>query len=109
MDILIKNMEMPKNCYECRLHLKIGVKKTNLNMMVCSAIPHEDDGYIPVASHKNDRPFACPLVALPEHHGRLKDIDAIIEELTKSEFSSQTKLAIEVTLLSAPTILEAST
>lgn len=47
-------------------------------------------------------------IELPDKYGRLKDIDALISNLPKTEFSSLVKMAIEVTLLAAPTVVEAT-
>lgn len=65
MDILIKNMEMPKSC-------------------ITGKLPYYE--YCPFfgscskASAKTERPSDCPLVALPEH-GDLKDANAILRWL----------------------------
>lgn len=61
MSVIVKGMEMPKNCTRCDyigLNAAIG----------CS-----------VMSGTNGRATDCPLVALPDTHGRLVDADALIE------------------------------
>lgn len=97
MDILIKNMEMPKNCLSCpmkehcqlfnALHFNERLKMIDESIRV--------DG--------------CPLVALPEHHGRLCDLDSLIEHETynieQALFDSDEVLE---DLKNAPVIVEAT-
>lgn len=59
-DSVIRGIEMPKNCYECPCCDKEFGK--------CQVL----DDYI-----FYDRPSLCPLLPLPEGHGRLIDADAI--------------------------------
>lgn len=115
-DIVIRGMEMPKGCWwydddlrfhECKLakvcpyHLNVGLY---------------DDEYPDAEKSEN-----CPLVELPEPHGRLTDADAFkayIEkglELIHRELSGiGLKIAVAVTnsflkdIDEAPTVLEAS-
>ena len=86
MDILIKGMELPKACswyddngnyHECRLFGYGGVCQLTKTLVVSSVEKRHD---------------ACPLVALPEHHGELVDRDYII--------------ANGLSLRGAPTIVE---
>lgn len=66
MSILIKGMRMPENCSECPVALSgkyCRINKTNATIRV-----------LPI------RPEHCPLVALPDHHGRLTDADALVAE-----------------------------
>ena len=92
-DILIKGMEMPKSCESCKFCWR-GVStgtfcKINSKML--------SEGYASFDS----RDINCPLVELPEPHGRLidendlhiKDTDGLLEAGT---------------VWDAPTILEAS-
>lgn len=55
MSILIKGMEMPKNCAGC--FLRVGQCSKRIYM--------------------ENRPSDCPLVEVPEPHGRLIDADAL--------------------------------
>lgn len=57
MSVLIKGMDIPENCTRCDyigLNVAIGC---------------------PVMSGTNGRATDCPLIALPDHHGRLVDAD----------------------------------
>ena len=64
MSVLIKDMEMPDNCEECRFDTECGF---------CSAMPDnfcgDTDGFT--------KPDWCPLVEVPTPHGRLIDADAL--------------------------------
>lgn len=94
MSILIKGMEMPKNCYECYF----------CTYGYCAHL----DRYI-TNSQEIDKD--CPLIKLPPH-GRLIDADDMIEELTPSDEDENdgAKLILSVfleVLKAAPTIIEA--
>ena len=63
MGVYIRGMQMPENCSECPVALSgkyCRINKTNATTRV-----------IPI------RPEHCPLVELPEHHGRLIDADTL--------------------------------
>lgn len=66
MSVIVKGMQMPPTCSECRM-------RTDYDF--CSAMPKEFCGYT------NDirRPEWCPLVELPEKHGRLIDAAELLE------------------------------
>lgn len=92
MSVLIKGMEMPTSCDECRLSV--------------------DDGCVPQNQWLNEegtnkRLDNCPLIELPPH-GRLIDADALWDKgwfLTRDNiYKGQIESAI---LTMAPTILEA--
>ena len=98
-DILIKNMEMPKNCLSCpmkehcqlfnALHFNERLKMLDVSIRV--------DG--------------CPLVALPEHHGRLGDLDLVEEWMRKKHKEHDCPFNIDAFLFALkkiPTIVEAN-
>lgn len=61
-DILIRGMEMPKDCIDCMfttIDYDMCILAKN-DLMLCGG-----------------RPSWCPLVPLPEGHGRLIDADAL--------------------------------
>ena len=73
MSVLIKGMEMPKNC-PCEL---VGIGYD----MYCSfvhGIPARVREY-DECCEKKTRPDWCPLIEVPEPHGRLIDVDAADE------------------------------
>lgn len=72
MSVFVKGMEMPKNCWDCDIDLP--------NCDLWCALDDEDDDKIPED---------CPLVELPEHHGRLIDADKLIEELNSASIMIQ--------------------
>ena len=61
MSVLIKDMQMPENCSECPV---------SLSGKYCR-IHKTYETFINILA----RPAHCPIVGLPEHHGRL--IDAV--------------------------------
>lgn len=67
MSILIKGMEMPKNCMSCPFP-SVGV---DWYYCYCPGV----DGKAYDFEQSNTVPDDCPLVALPDHHGRLVDAD----------------------------------
>ena len=73
MSVLIKDMEMPEKCGLCDLfHAE--------SPMHCTVVKgHKTVG----APSGMPRPEWCPLVALPDKHGRLVDADALRESVLK--------------------------
>lgn len=71
MSILIKGMKMPEKCGSCDLfHVE--------SPMHCTVVKgHKTVG----APYGMPRPDWCPLVEIPEPHGRLIDVDAYCEDL----------------------------
>lgn len=76
MSVLVKGMKMPESCRECRFQdfgsttgdTWCGVKDIVL------AKNFEVIGF-------DGKPDWCPLVALPDKHGRLVDADAIVNAM----------------------------
>ena len=104
MGILIKGIEMPKNCNECPLHFYEGQA-----ICCCRALPAIEDGEI-LKPWKNKRKD-CPLVEVPAPHGRLIDVDTLMDEgmdiyhmdYFRGTMSGYSKQMIDCT----PTVLEA--
>lgn len=72
MSVLVKGMKMPECCYECPMvHRGFDGYETRLDCYMVKDWCPEDEGVHP----------DCPLVALPDHHGRLVDADALIEQM----------------------------
>jgi len=67
MSVIVKGMEMPTNCALC--DCSFGA--------LCYVSPAEVNGYCP----GRGRPEWCPLVELPEKHGRLIEADNLKETL----------------------------
>ena len=72
MSLLIKGMRMPKNCLECEWYEYYGG-----DYDWCHAC--RKTGTMPIENAETQRADDCPLVALPEKHGRLIDADAFAE------------------------------
>ena len=66
-DILIRGMEMPTNVFDCPLN-SFGICNLAQDETHCDCIG-------------DSRPEWCPIAPLPEGHGRLGDLDALINEL----------------------------
>ena len=75
MSVLIKGMEMPKNCEECEFHL---IEDIAFELIHQCQINHE---YIDNADICGF-PYDCPLVELPKKHGRLIDAGEICFSMT---------------------------
>ena len=69
-DILIRGMEIPKNCSSCKIicwnYLEYGI-----------------NGILAKLSTSESRDPNCPLVPLPEGHGRMIDADALVSKYTE--------------------------
>lgn len=70
MSVLIKGMKMPRNCREC----KIKAWEERYNVYECPF-----GGILELSCLSNGRQDDCPLVELPEKHGRLIDADALMD------------------------------
>ena len=68
--VLVKGMKMPDSCYHCKIAESCG-------------------HYI--ANYTDRRHPDCPLIALPDHHGRLGDLDALCEGLLERWSVAETR------------------
>lgn len=68
MSVIVKGMEMPKNCGRCWFN------DSSLSCAITGSCIDRDD-------ESRERLDDCPIVALPDHHGQLKDADALCEDL----------------------------
>lgn len=101
MSVIIPNMKMPMSCLACPLArekfgclLCVGFFKENLiGRRVYKIDLKESDTDF-------NRPDWCPLVPLPEGHGRLGDLDSLQEEFKKSHDGKRLML-----IDTAPTIV----
>ena len=71
MGVYIKGMDMPETCEDCNFH-----RYHSHHEYVCVATPL----FYPMnlANSKGIRKDWCPLVEVPENHGRLIDADALM-------------------------------
>ena len=101
MRVLIKGMEMPKNCAECEFHQ--------------SGYPDWCDLSIRARDIHNMeiRQEWCPLVEVPTPHGRLIDKDALLGHMKKTHDKWKIKghytptTDDEIMTMNMPTIIEA--
>lgn len=97
MSVIVMGMEMPERCETCDL---ICDDDSGLEVCCCT-------GEI-VDREEQARPRWCPLRPLPEKHGRLGDIDAIMEEIKNSRiFKGDYLIALMDIVDGARTIVEA--
>lgn len=94
MDLIIKGMDMPKSCFECRFYQS--------DMDYCEATG-TDYPFLEEVKLKD-----CPLTKIPTPHGRLIDADRLIEyineELKGDEYIQRMFRRI---VKSRPTVIEA--
>ena len=104
MSVLIKGMEMPKNCNSCDL---IQFDDEGLEAH-CPLSPY----YRWCGTPPDYRPEGCPLVEIPTPHGRLIDADTNVGSYVEtwtcncSKFGTQRVMAAD-DLKYLPTIIEA--
>ena len=63
MSVLINGMKIPKSCFDCPLY--------DDEESSCKA----QNEFLNLIISNRDRAISCPLIELPEHHGRLIDAD----------------------------------
>ena len=99
MSIIIKGMDMPKNCYGCSF---FG------DGIYCGIIDNDTEALILKPEEKKAN---CPLVEIPTPHGRLIDEDEITFhkhlEATENGQYDEILVVYERDIDLAPTILEA--
>ena len=104
MSIIVKGMEMPKTCGECSF-LQESVWKGKMYPCVCVA-----GGFVVKPSETDMKDGLCPLVELPEKHGRLIDADLLKNEYphdTDSDYPVNTNSYGCESIDDAPTVIEA--
>lgn len=90
MSVLIKGMRMPENCRKC-----LFIIEEDIDFDICRQCGAGKSGYI-YEKDIDDFPSDCPLIALPDKHGRLVDADNICTADGYLEFTED----------EAPTIVE---
>lgn len=95
MSVIVKGMEKPNSCYDCRMRT---------DSYFCSAMPKEFCGY----TNDIKRPDWCPLIELPSY-GRLIDADKLLTDRMKSKYYHLPNGDIAIPIIDiehAPTVLE---
>ena len=95
MSVLIKGMKMPKSCIKCSF---CGLAGIHMERLVCMFT-----GKSEVRELIDDRLPGCPVVALPEKHGRLIDADELVRIWTGAKFYGNIKPIVDA----RPTVIEA--
>ena len=105
MSVLVKGMEIPESCRECPFENYYS----DIGQTVCMAslrVLATGFGIIGF----DGRHSSCPLVALPDKHGRLGDLDALIRDHFSPEhriaLSEANKTWMRKIINDAPTIVE---
>lgn len=101
MGVYIKGMEMPKNCYQCRM----------VDSCQCLWKPYDLDDYLDLQYMIEEgftRADNCPLVEIFPH-GRLIDADEFYEALTMDDRVSIIEdIHVKSILSEVPTVIPAS-
>ena len=98
MSVLVRGMEMPENCMDCK------IKQYD---------EYEDDCICPfsgVMCLSIGRQDACPLVEVPTPHGRLIDADRLKADNPRhmdADVPYVTEVTVEEIIDDAPTVIEA--
>ena len=101
MSVLIRGMEMPQRCGQCKLyHAEYP--------MYCLAVEgHRTVG----APYGMPRPDWCPLIEVKEPHGRLGDLDKLKAQYVHGKADDEIESAwisnIRRAIANAPTVIEA--
>ena len=107
-DILIKGMEMPESCVECRL-----CEGDTMDGFCHAVSKWFDDEYFRWYQYEEDdidesKPANCPLVEVPTPHGRLIDEDLLIADIRENSASYFADDFAHEWTSKQPTVIEAS-
>ena len=91
MSVIIHGLNMPRNCLDCKIR---GYR------LVCPIL----DRY--AMNNKTDRRSDCPLVPLPEGHGKLIDADELMNR-ARGCLDELTLLSLEFLINGSNTIIPA--
>lgn len=81
MSVIVNGMEMPKNCGSCWIS---RMRDSSLGgILDCKILGTVGTAMDDPHDILNNRHPDCPLVELPEKHGRLIDVDALIDDCKK--------------------------
>ena len=91
-EVMIRGMEMPKNCAECRFCVNGFTDDAPMYECACQSydnvsVPVEKDG-----QPFDIRPEWCPLIEVQSPHGRLIDADAFDERVRVAGGMSEEEL-----------------
>ena len=106
MSVIVKGMEMPECCDVCRFS-----DWSNLNQTASCKLKEYEPCFANFSvEYRSKRADFCPLVALPDHHGRLVDADEMLKRLQAWNTSDRMDKALYnfalVRIMEQPTIVE---
>lgn len=107
MSIIIKGMEMPKNCDKCRFC--VNGFTDDAPMYECAVQSYENVSVLVESGGKpfDFRPDWCPLVDIPTPHGRLGDLDELYKVAnTADDYGADTTDILKL-IIDTPTVIEA--
>lgn len=79
MSILIRGAGLPKSCHNCPCAVELFDYYDNTHSCECNILQKDTTNY------STERRKDCPLVEVPEHHGRLVDLDKLIYDMGLDE------------------------
>lgn len=91
MSVIVKGMEMPTTCCNCKF------REPFIDFAYC----HLAEMDMEYEESDNCRHPDCPLVEIPTPHGRLIDADNLVRNTIYNKYITETILSI------APTVIEA--
>lgn len=108
MSLLIKGVEMPDSCLNCRFRttmLKNVLSPTMRTSVYACLISGMEINNWYEAKHKD-----CPLIGIPTPHGRLIDADELYDPMERDLYAGigcDPTCIAAITISKAPTIIEA--
>lgn len=108
MGIYIKGMAMPKNCEECRM---ADASHVFVDGFCHAAYKWLDDPWFDWPEYEEgdidtSKPLNCPLIEIPEPHGRLIDADTLYEYITNKVGGVDCAVLLDNEI--SPTVIERS-
>ena len=85
MSVLIKGMKMPKNCAECRFCVNGFTDVAPMYECACESYENVSVLVDDYGKPFDFRPDWCPLIELPEKHGRLIDERVAYDKIAEQE------------------------
>ena len=79
MAVYIKGMKIPKSCYDC----EFVYWSTKQRASACFLLPFMKCFESHSTEYREKRSEHCPLIEVPEPHGRMIDADALVEDLKR--------------------------
>ncbi len=107
MSVVVKGMKMPESCDACMFS-----DWSNLSQTASCKLKEYEPCFADFSNeYRSKRADFCPLIALPDKHGRLVDADELIHELNNSHYPGAPYVDAGISVAigkvcDAPTIVE---